>query len=152
MQLSSRGEAFIKGFETFARMSYPDIHGVWTIAWGHTGFIRPGVPVGPGQTCTDEEAEAWFMADVAWAEAGVMKLVDVVMTQGQFDALVSFTFNEGRTALAHSTLLTDLNNGRAQQAAQEFLKWDYCDHREVVGLERRRRGEMAEFVGEAVAA
>lgn len=146
MILSANGEQFIKGFETFARLSYPDIHGIWTIAWGHTGFIRPGVPVGPGQTCSDDEGEQWFKEDTAWASAAVMKLVDVVLTQGQFDALVSFTFNEGRTALAHSTLLALLNQGNAKAAAQEFLKWDYCDHREVEGLERRRRGEMALFL------
>ena len=146
MKISQTGEAFMKGFESFSRTSYPDSGGVWTIAWGHTGWYAPGVPVGPGQTCTDEQAQAWFEGDIATAENGVLRVVEIVITQGQFDALVDFAYNEGVGALAHSTLLRYLNQHMVQQAAQQFLRWDYCDHKELEGLEKRRRGEMAMFL------
>lgn len=102
--------------------------------------------MGPGQTCTEEQAEAWFQADTGWAAADVMRDVDVSMTQNQFDALVSFTYNAGGPALAHSTLLRDLNEGRPQDAANEFLKWDYCHGVELEGLEDRRKAERALFL------
>ena len=79
-----------------------------------------------------------------------MKLVDVALTQGEFDALVSFAYNEGDSALAHSTLLRYLNQGMVTRAADEFLRWDYVGHQEVAGLERRRRGEQAMFLAPAV--
>lgn len=146
MKLGPKGEALIKSFEKLSLVSYQDSKGVWTIGWGHTGFYSPGVPIGPGQTCTPEQAEQWFLADTQWAVTGVMRCLDVVVSQNQFDALVDFTFNEGRTALAHSTLIRDINEGLPNGAANEFLKWDYCDGEELEGLENRRRAERALFL------
>lgn len=146
MKLGAKGEALIKSFEQLELTSYPDSKGVWTVAWGHTGFYSPGVPVGPGQTCTTEQAEQWFLEDAAWAVNGVTRCLDVAVTQNQFDALVDFTFNEGVTALAHSTLIRDINEGQLSSAANEFLKWDYCGGQELEGLERRRRAERDLFL------
>lgn len=146
MKLGPKGEALIKSFEQLRLESYPDSRGRWTIGYGHTGFYSPGVPVGPGQTCTPEQAEQWFQDDTGWACADVMRDVDVALSQNQFDALVSFTFNAGGAALAHSTLLRDLNEGRMQDAANEFLKWDYCAGKESEGLENRRKAERALFL------
>ena len=48
-----------------------------------------------GQTCTEDEAEQFLIEDLELAEAEVNKVVDKVdLTQGQFDSLVSFTFNQ----------------------------------------------------------
>lgn len=146
MKLGAAGEALIKGSETLSLMSYPDSKGVWTIAWGHTGWFAPGVPVGPGQTCNADQAEQWFLGDTGWAVTGVMRCLDVQVTQNQFDALVDFTFNEGVTALAHSTLVRDINEGNLDSAANEFLKWDYCGSEELEGLERRRQAERTLFL------
>lgn len=146
MKLGPKGEALIKSFETLRLSSYPDERGVWTIGWGHTGWYAPGVAVGPGQTCTPEQAEAWFLEDTARAVAGVSRNVDVALTQDQFDALASFTYNDGVAALAHSTLLRDLNAGHAAQAADEFLRWDYAGGHVSDGLERRRKAERALFL------
>lgn len=146
MKLGAKGEALIKRFEQLRLESYPDLRGRWTIAWGHTGWYSPGVPVGPGQTCTPEQAEQWFLDDTGWACTDVMRDVDVAINQCQFDALVSFTFNDGGAALAHSTLLRDLNEGDTQSAANEFLKWDYCAGKESEGLENRRRAERDLFL------
>lgn len=146
MRLGAKGEALIKSFEKLRLESYPDSRGRWTIGYGHTGWYSRGVPVGPGQTCTPEQAEQWFLNDTGWACTDVMRDVDVALTQNQFDALVSFTFNAGGTALAHSTLLRDLNEGRPEDAANEFLKWDYVRGTESEGLENRRKAERALFL------
>lgn len=152
MKLSSEGEAFIKGFEELRLTVYPDIGGIPTGGWGHTGWYSPGVPMAVGQTLMLEQAQDWFSRDVAPAEAAVIRLTDVALTQGQFDALVSFAFNEGCGALEHSTLLRYLNQGMPDRAAAEFLRWDRAAGREVEGLERRRRGEQAMFLAKAVPA
>lgn len=146
MKLGPKGEALIKSFEQLKLTAYLDSHGIPTIGYGHTGWYSPGVPVALGQTCTPDQAEGWFLADTAWAVNGVIRCLDVVVTQNQFDALVDFTFNEGVTALAHSTLIRDINEGLPNGAANEFLKWDYCGHEELEGLERRRRAERALFL------
>lgn len=50
--------------------------------------------------------------------------VKVQLTQDQFDALVSFTYNEGTFALRKSPLLRKLNAKDYQGAADQFLTWD----------------------------
>jgi lysozyme len=58
--------------------------------------------------------------DAGYAEHAVTHLVTVSLTQGQYDALVSFTYNEGAGRLQSSTLLKDLNAkaGGAGRAAR----------------------------------
>ncbi|MGH2902165.1 MAG: lysozyme [Solirubrobacteraceae bacterium] len=146
MKLSPAGEALIKGFENCKFVSYPDSKGLWTIGVGHTGFYSPGVPVGPGQTCTDEQAELWFIGDTSKAVADVNLFLSVSVNQNQFDALVSFTYNVGGQALEHSTLIRDINEGDPNDAANEFLKWDHCAGKELAGLKRRRKAERAYFL------
>lgn len=146
MKLSARGEALIKGYEQLRLESYPDSKGVWTIGWGHTGWFAPGVPIGPDQACTPEQAEQWFVEDSMWAVNAVNRCIDVPLNQNQFDALVDFTYNEGATALAHSTLVRDINEREVESAANEFLKWDYCGPNQLEGLENRRKAERALFL------
>jgi len=50
--------------------------------------------------------------------------VKAPITQNQFDALVSFTYNEGTGALEKSTLLVKLNEKNYTEAAAHFLAWD----------------------------
>lgn len=146
MKLGTKGEVLIKGFEELRLEAYADEKGVITAGWGHTGWYSPGVPLVLGQTCTPEQAEAWFLEDTAWAVNGVNRCLDVTVNQSEFDALVSFTFNVGVGAFAHSTLLRDLNEGHPSDAANEFLKWDYAGGHESAGLQRRRLAERTLFL------
>ena len=145
-QLSVAGRAFIQGWEGYRAATYLDQGGVPTIAWGHTGWYSPGVPVALGQTCTEAQAEAWFTADTGWACAEVNAGVTVAINQNQFDALVDFTYNLGAAAFAHSTLRRDLNEGDTLGAANEFLRWDYCAGKPDPGLENRRKAERTLFL------
>lgn len=146
MKLGPKGEALIKSFEHLELVVYTDERGIPTGGWGHTGFYSPGVPMEIGQTLVEAQAENWFSLDTSAAVNGVIHCLDVAVSQCQFDALVSFAFNVGTGALAHSTLLRDLNEGRTQDAANEFLKWDYCAGKESEGLENRRKAERALFL------
>src|SRR5882762_6001421 len=99
MNLSEDGKQFIKDREVLRLEAYQDEIGIWTIGWGHIAGVKAG------DVCSIEQAEAWFSQDVAPRETCVNELVKVELTQGQFDALCSFTFNLGCTALRNSTML-----------------------------------------------
>lgn len=120
--------------------SYQDSRGIWTIAWGHTKGVVAGI------VCTLVQAKAWLVEDLQWAENEVNKLVRVSLTQGEFDALVDFTFNCGAGNFDHSSLLVLVNAGDMKAAALEFDKWDHCAGKVVAGLLRRREAETALFV------
>lgn len=141
MKYSKDGLALTESFESCRLVAYPDIKGVWTIGWGHTGVL-----VVPGLTCTQAQADAWLLQDCAAAEQAVNRFVCVSMTQHEFDALVDFTFNCGVTAFANSTLLKLLNAGNVHAAAHEFEKWDHASGKVVAGLLRRRLAEEKEFL------
>jgi lysozyme len=80
-------------------------------------------------------------------ERDVRKAVRVPLTDYQFDALVSFTFNVGSGALNKSTLLKHVNNGDFADAAREFKKWNKAGGKELKGLTRRRNSEAIVFSG-----
>ena len=121
-------------------IAYSDSKGIWTIAYGHTRGVVPGM------TCDRSQAEQWLAEDIAWAESEVNKLVHVPLTQGEFDGLVDFVFNCGVGNFEHSTLLKLVNAGDMEHAADEFEKWDHCGGEAVAGLLRRRKTEESEFV------
>lgn len=143
MQLSAQGEHFIKGFEKLRLVGYlPTPNDRPTAGWGHTG---KGVSVGveyPLSRC-----ETWFCTDTQDAIDAVNKLVKVPLTQGQFDALVSFAFNCGVDAFAKSTMLRKLNARDYVGASAEFPRWDKQAGKVLNGLTRRRAGERAMFDG-----
>lgn len=93
MQTSDRGLEFIKHHEGLETKAYPDPGSAdghpWTIGVGHTKGVKKG------DTCTVAQAMEWLREDVRTAEAAVLRLVKVPLTQAQFDALVSFVFNVG---------------------------------------------------------
>ena len=61
----------------------------------------------------------------------MLRLIRVPLTDGQFDALVSFTFNLGAGALQCSTLHRQTNRGEHDAAALEFLKWVWAAGRQL---------------------
>lgn len=146
MRTSDEGLALIKREEGLRLDAYQDTGGVWTIGYGHTAAAGPPAP-GRGMKITRAEAEDIFRRDVAAVERDVARLVKVPLTQGQFDALVSFTFNLGAGQLAKSTLLRRVNAKRYDDAPAEFMRWVYDDGRKLDGLVRRRRRETAMWRG-----
>ena len=94
---------------------------------------------------SEETAENLLKQDVSVAENAINDLVVVDISQNQFDALASFTYNLGAKALEKSTLLRLINENNMQAAANEFLKWVFAGDKKLVGLERRRAAEMALF-------
>jgi GH24 family phage-related lysozyme (muramidase) len=141
-QINSKGLQLLKSFEGFSATAYQDIVGVWTIGYGTTSGIRPGMRV------TQSQAEDLLRRDLFRFETAVANLVKVPLNENQFSALVSFVYNVGEGALAGSTLLRVLNQGNYREAANQFMRWNRAGGNEVAGLTRRRRAEQALFLGQ----
>jgi len=140
ISLSAAGQQLIKKYEGLYLTAYKDPVGILTIGYGHTGS-----DVKPGQRITQAQADQLLQGDVAIAEKAVRSQVKVPLTQGQFDALVSFTFNLGAGALKSSTLLKKLNAGDYAGAQAEFGKWVHAGGKVLPGLVARRQEEATMF-------
>ena len=147
MQISDKGIALIKQFEGCKLTAYQDSVGVWTIGYGWTKPVD-GKPIRAGMTIKQETAERLLKTGLVSYENDVSRLVKVDLTQGQFDALVSFTYNLGARSLSTSTLLRKLNAGDYAGASDEFLRWNKAGGKVLNGLTRRREAERALFLGQ----
>lgn len=145
MKISDDGMALIKRFEGLRLQAYQDSVGVWTIGYGWTQPVA-GRKVGAGMAIDAATAERLLVCGVAQFEQGVERLVAVTITQGQFDALVSFAYNLGLRALEKSTLLRRLNAGDRQGAADQFDRWVNAGGVRLDGLVARRAAERALFL------
>ena len=145
MQTSDKGIALIKQFEGCKLTAYQDSVGVWSIGYGWTQPVD-GKPIRAGMTIKQETAERLLKTGLVSYESDVSRLVKVGVTQGQFDALVSFTYNLGARSLSTSTLLRKLNAGDYAGAADEFLRWNKAGGKVLNGLTRRREAERALFL------
>ena len=148
MQISDKGSSLIKQFEGLRLTAYQDSVGVWTIGYGWTQPVD-GKPIRPGMTIKEETAERLLRTGLVGYESDVSKLVKVKLTQGQFDALVSFAYNLGARALSTSTLLQKLNAGDYAGAADEFPRWNKAGGKVLPGLMRRREAERALFLSDS---
>ena len=131
---------FIKSFEGFKPHAYLCPAGVWTIGYGTTEYVDPG------DTVTEEEACELLAKDVQEAADAVDDLVDVELTQSQYDALCSFIYNVGRSAFRNSTMLKMLNQGKSKkEIGPQFLRWNKSNGTVLSGLTRRREDEKRMF-------
>ncbi len=140
MEYSQKGLDLTAEFEGLRLEAYQDIVGVWTIGYGHTKGVKKGDKI------TKVKAMEFLKLDIKSAVDDVKRVVKVPLTQGQFDALVDFTFNLGGGALERSTLLRLLNEKNYEGARMEFHRWNKAGGREVDGLTRRRAAEVVMFV------
>ena len=129
---------------------------LWTVGVGHV--IDPNhakvkladrkqlpIPAGWNRVLSGEEIDDILRNDLNRFESGVLRLVKVPLTQGQFDALVSFSFNVGLGNLQNSTLRMKLNRGDYAGAAEQFLVWTKAGGKVLKGLVVRRTHEKEMF-------
>ena len=93
-----------------------------------------------------KEVDDILRDDLNRFERGVERYCPVPLTQGQFDALVSFSFNVGLGTLQRSTLRQKVLRGDMEGAADEFLKYTIGGGKVLKGLVTRRNDERAVFV------
>ena len=136
---SSLLKAKIKEFEGLCLEAYRCAGGVWTIGYGHTDGVKPGDRI------SQHLANEYLEQDLHTVEQQVNAL-GVCTRQGSFDALVSFVFNLGITALSGSTLLRVIRlGGTEEEIRAEFGRWVYSRGVRLVGLVKRRAWEAERF-------
>lgn len=127
----------LKEFEGLRLKAYKCPGGAWTIGYGHTPGVREGMVI------SKDEASKLLEADVKYFEgflAGEPYAED--LTQGQWDALISFLFNLGIGNYKRSTLrkriLEDVNHN---DIPNQFRRWNKADGKVLPGLVKRREWE-----------
>jgi len=157
LKTSQNGIAVVKYFESCSLTAYPDPAtggAPWTIGWGHTGQ-----EVVPGLVWTQDQANAQLVIDLVSRERTISSAVTAQITQGQFDALVSFLYNvgpgkqgvkDGLLVLKNgnpSSLLRLTNAGDVAGADAQFQFWNKAGGVPMRGLTRRRAAEAALYTG-----
>ncbi|WP_430607326.1 lysozyme [Enterococcus sp. AZ170] len=140
MQLSSKGRNLIAKWEGLRLTAYQDSVGIWTIGYGHTSGVTPGM------TITEDQANSFLDEDVKSHVTGIFRFVTAQLNQNQFDALVSFHFNLGAYILQNSQLLVYINSQQWQLAASEMQKYVYANGKILQGLVDRRYDEANLFL------
>ena len=138
MKTSDNGITLIKQFEGVRLTAYKPVaeEQYYTIGYGHYG-----PDVYRGMKITQLQAENLLREDLVRYENSVLKTVKIPLTQNQFDALVSFTYNCGAGSLQK------LVAGRtAAQIADKLLAYVYGSGKKLPGLVKRRNAERALFL------
>jgi len=132
---------------------------LWTVGVGHVidqNHIRVKfddrknlpIPDGWDRVLSMAEVDALLAQDLATFERGVLRLCPSGLTQGRFDALVSFSFNVGLGNLQRSTIRMKHNRGDFEGAAESFMAWTKAGGKELPGLVKRRKHERALYESE----
>jgi lysozyme len=146
MKIGNKGLRLIKEFEGCKLTSYKCPAGVWTIGIGSTRYAD-GSPVKQGQTLANEEAALLLLSKTLASYEHAVNAIKVELTQNEFDALVSLTYNIGAGNLASSTLVKMLKaDGNKAEIAKQFLRWNKAGGKELAGLTRRRNAEAELFL------
>ncbi|WP_039904868.1 lysozyme [Acetobacter tropicalis] len=128
-------------FEGFKAEAYQDIGGVWTCGYGTTG-----PDIHKGTTFTKEEALQRLSETLQSIWNQIEQKTSIALTSKQMEALSSFAYNLGTSALFKSTLWKYLEEGEIEQAAQEFPKWSHVNGKVITGLLKRRVKEQELFL------
>lgn len=127
-------------FEGLRLEAYKCPRGIWTIGVGHTYGVKQGMKI------TRSQAISLLKCDLLTHRTYIDDL-GLKLTQGQYDALVDFSFNCGIANLKRSTLL---KKARAkypkEEVAKEFSKWVYAGGAKLNGLIKRRAWEAQRYV------
>jgi len=137
----------IKRFEGLELKSYPDTGGIWTIGFGSTINKDTGQAIKQGDVINRATAERWLKMDVAQRERRIRTLIKVPVTPNMLAAMTSLAYNIGTAAFANSTLLRLLNQrANKRLVADQFLRWNKVQGKEVRGLTNRRILERELFL------
>jgi lysozyme len=149
-EISNSGINLVKKFEGLHKVTqegdvraYRCPAGKWTIGWGHIKGVKSGM------RASVAECEQFLKEDLDEAGKAVQRLVNVPLSQYQYDALVSFVFNLGQGNFKNSTLLKKLNQGLYDEVPEQLMRWNKARVDGVLqplkGLTRRRTAEAALF-------
>lgn len=131
--------AIIKQFEGFSPTPIPDLDKK-QIGYGHD--IQPGESL---TSLTEQEATDLLAKDLADRASSIERHIRPALNDNQFSALLSLVYNVGTGPLI-GHLGQYINLYRWEQAADEFPRWSFADHRQLDGLVKRREAEKQLFL------
>lgn len=121
--------------------------GLWTVGVGHLIGDGKSLPPDWNRTFTLKEVYDILAKDVARFERGVLRLLpNVRLSQNEFDALVSFSFNLGLGTFQRSSIRQALLRGDKIAAMQSLRKYNKAGGKVLKGLDNRRKDEEALFM------
>ena len=151
MRIDQTGIDFIRSVEGVKNFVYADSAGLPTIGVGHlltqdeltSGKIHiDGKAYKYHEGLPDDVIDRLLLRDLHIAELVVNSNVKVKLTQSQYNALVSFTFNVGVGAFRNSTLLKRLNAGDYDSVTAQMRTWIFSAGQQIKGLKNRREKEI----------
>jgi lysozyme len=166
MKISEKGEHLMHFFEGYRNKPYRCSAAIWTVGWGHamysdqlalpnvrkegyTGLIRSDYQLKgeDNRVWSKDELVNLFKVDIDTFERGVLRLSPTLAShQSKFDAVVSFAYNAGLGNYQRSTIRMKVNRGDWEGAAEAFMSWTKAGGKEVAGLVKRRKAEVALFL------
>ncbi len=148
MKISKAGLELIAEFEGFRSKPYRCPAGVPTIGYGTTIYPNGTHVKMSDKAISKEEALSIlkYQVDKSYGATVNRYVQNTNITQNQFDAMASFTYNLGSGNLKLSTLLKRVNQGKMEKASKEFLKWDKAGGKKLAGLTKRRKAEAQLFL------
>jgi lysozyme len=146
MKTGLNGLNLIKEKEGLRLKPYLCSAGVATIGYGSTMYADGRKVTLKDASITESQALELLANTLGKYEKAVNDYVKVILTQNEFDALVSFTYNLGAGNLLSSTLLKKLNAGDKAGAANQFEVWNKAGGKVLQGLVTRRAAEKALFL------
>lgn len=135
--------AIIKKFEGCKLVAFQCPAGVWTIGWGQTKGIKPGM------RWTQEEADADLEKTVDEFMDEVLSVCPVLEETPPYmlAACTSLAYNIGVGAFAKSSICRHTKNGRYIDAANAFLLYIKAGGVILKGLQKRRAAEKELYEG-----
>jgi GH24 family phage-related lysozyme (muramidase) len=166
MKVSKAGEDLMHFFEGYRNKPYRCSAAIWTVGWGHamyadqlslpnvrkegyTGLIRSDYQLkeGDARVWSKDELVDLFKVDINTFERGVLRLSpNLASHQSKFDAVVSFAYNAGLGNYQRSTIRMKVNREDWTGASEAFMSWTKAGGKEVSGLVKRRKAEVALFL------
>lgn len=136
LSLSAAALVAIVMHEGYRDTAYIPVAGdVPTIGFGTTTGVKPGDRITP------PIALQRALNDAERFQGTLKQCVEVPLTQNEYDAYISLSYNIGPTAFCGSTLVKKLNAGYYPEACAEILKWDKFKGKPLAGLTKRRQEE-----------
>jgi len=132
--------SLIQEFEGFKERPYLCPAGKWTIGYGHL-LTEEEKKLWENKHVTPEEALSLLKQDVYRVECSLKRLVKVLLSTLQYNALLSFVFNVGSGSFQRSQLRQYVNREEHEQVPSEFMRWVWVNFKKSRGLVRRRQAE-----------
>lgn len=141
LSISATALITIASNEGYVGETYTDAVGIPTIGFGETKGVKYGQKTDPVRALIQLNASMDEHAK------GIAKCINVPISQGEYDAYISFAYNVGVNAFCTSTLNKKLNAMDYYGACKELLRWNKAGGKVLNGLTKRREQEYKQCLG-----